>query len=296
VRPAVAPSGTTNANVIPANPRAAAASEIQRLESSLAALDPEVDGVIVASLNAKIAEAKSRVIMAKPLDQQIKGLEAYLTRKRAKVNALKESLVQSHKTLLLVNTDIASKETQLEDLRAQLASQTQPELVAQASRAMSQQSQLASLQQVVAALVGALNQHSVPLPDSVRSLVPSGAPVDSSTIALDPLCNFAMTANSNSSYGAALPAMPPTRTQPYPDSCPVLSGFMNGHDASLGSSAGFCVETPTMAPLTPIAVTAPSDDEVALALQTASALHQEATAADEPMAPLGATNSPSVVT
>jgi len=282
--------------VIPANPRAAAASEIQRLESSLAALDPDVDGVIVASLNAKIAEAKSRVILAKPLDQQIKGLEAYLTRKRAKVTALKESLVQSHKTLLLVNSDIVSKETQLDELRVQLASQTQPELVAQANRAMSQQSQLASLQQVVTLLVGALNQHSVPLPDSVRSLVPTGAAVDSSTIALDPLCNFALVTNNSSSYGAALPAMPPTRTQPYPDSCPVLAGFMNGHDASLGSAAGFCVETPTVAPLTPLAVEAPSDDDVALALQAASALHQEAIAVDEPMAPLGAANSAAIVT
>ena len=288
------PQGGSHSGVIPANPRAAAASEIQRLESSLAVLDPEVDGVIVASLNAKIAEAKSRVILAKPLDQQIKGLEAYLTRKRAKVTALKESLVQSHKTLVLVSSDVVSKETQLEGLRAQLASQTQPELVAQANRATSQQSQLASLQEVVSLLVGALQQHSVPLPDSVRNLVPTTGAAESSTTTLDPLCNFALVGNS--SFGARLPALPHTRMQPYPDSCPVLGGFMKGHDVALGSAAGFCEDTPIVSPTTPVPVVTevPSDDEVTLALQTAAALQQEAATVDEPMAPLGATDNATV--
>ena len=288
------PQGGSHSGVIPANPRAAAASEIQRLESSLAVLDPEADGVIVASLNAKIAEAKSRVILAKPLDQQIKGLEAYLTRKRSKVSALKESLVQSHKTLVLVSADVVSKETQLEGLRAQLASQTQPELVAQANRATSQQSQLASLQEVVSLLVGALQQHSVPLPDSVRNLVPTAGPAESSTTTLDPLCNFALVGNS--SFGARLPALPHTRMQPYPDSCPVLGGFMKGHDVALGSAAGFCEDTPIVSPTTPVPVVTevPSDDEVTLALQTAAALQQEAATVDEPMAPLGAADNATV--
>jgi len=272
-----------------------AAAEIARLEESMALLDPIADAPIVESLTNKIASAKSRVISAKPLDQQIKGLEAYLVRKRSKVSALKESMVQSHKTLLLVNTDIVAKEVQLEDLRVQLASQTQPELVAQASLASSQQSQLATLQQVVSALVGALNQHSVPLPDGVRGLVPSGAAVDSANT-LDPLCNFALVSNNSSSYGAALPAMPQTRMQPYPDSCPVLQGFLNGHDASLGSAAGFCQEIPTVSPATPVASASATDEEVALALQTAANLHQEAATVDEPMAPLGAISSPTVVT
>jgi len=218
-----------------------AAAEIKRLEESLALLSAADDAEIVASLNAKILAAKARVVSAKPLAQQVEGLVSYIARKNAKMLSLKTVIVEAHQDLLLIGEDVRSKEAQLAELRVQLASEAQPNLVAQASLASSQQQQLSALQNTVQVLCNALSQSSIPIPEEVRTSIaiasapsaPQGA-IGTPNLFAD--VDFAN--NGQASFGAALPSLGVrAAAQPYPEAPrQVFGGDHSLVDATMGGS------------------------------------------------------------
>ena len=216
------------ATTIPAHPRAIAGAETKRLEESLSLLSPIDDAEIVASLTAKIAAAKTRVLQAKPLSQQIEGLVSYIQRKQSKVASLRSTIVNAHSDMVAIVEDVKVKEGQLAALRVSLAAEAEPGLVAQASLATSQQHQLTTLQSTVQVLCNALAQSSIPIPEEVRA---SLTPIVQAGPTFAPGCFQSVDFANASSFGAALPSLGVrAQAQPYPDSSSLLHGFNNGFD------------------------------------------------------------------
>ena len=90
---------------------------ISKYQKILADLGAEADQQLKQSIQLKIDAAKSSIINAKPLDQQVSALEAYLDRKSTKALELQRSIIDAHAQLLIINEDISVKRASLAQLK-----------------------------------------------------------------------------------------------------------------------------------------------------------------------------------
>ena len=116
---------------------------ISKYEGIIADLGDGADPELKSSLEVKISSSKRAIMAARPLDQQVTALEAFLDRQLNRVLDCQRTIMAEHERMIAIQNEVASKRAELESLKAQQiaaigvappAPPTPPDILAQMSQ------------------------------------------------------------------------------------------------------------------------------------------------------------------